>query len=209
MKTTKATITLIALAGAFCLTTSAFAQDIGAKIESVQKNLATVKANYLDAQINIGKALGIKEDSLKALENAMALASSSKDKDTKTVKTATDAATKAIQESMQKGTALSDAAKEQFKAGAEKFGTGLVTQVAQIPTVKSIVTEGQAAIKSGNPVQKAKLTKALAPATSLASSLPGDVKAAGETAKMILDFSNKNNIKVPSLEGAVSGLDSL
>jgi len=190
----KTSITLIALAGAFCLTTGAFAQDIGARITAVQGTLGTVRATYLDAQIDIGKALGIKEDVLKKASEAQALASSTKEKDAKAAIAQSANLTTAIADKIKEGGDMSADAKAQFASGASKFGSGLVAQAGQIAIVKSIVDSGNAQMSKANALQKAKLAKALSPATSLASSLPGDVKEAGKTGKMILDMLvyNKN-----------------
>lgn len=207
MKTKKTIITLIALVGALCLPMGAFAADFGAEITAVQTSLGSARASYIEAQADVGKALGVKEETLKKLAEANALKSSTKSKDVNTVNDTTANANKEIEELMKKSGELSAESKALFAKGAEKYAGGLVVQTAQIPIVKAIVDNGNAALKNAKGLEKAKLAKALSPASALASSLPGDVAAAGKTGKMMLDFAKMKNIELPkNATNALGGL---
>jgi hypothetical protein len=208
------TALFIALAGAMCLATSTKTHAFEAKINAVLSELSTARMHYADAQESLGKALGIKDEYLKKLSEAKAAVSGATNEKQKTkaeelLSKATAAAEAESAKAMLEGKELSAEAKTWLADGAAKFAKGLATQIPQVKAVKSIVEKGNAQISAASALQKAKLAKALKPATALASSLPGDVKKTGETGKMILDYATKKNIEAPGLKEATAGLGDL
>jgi hypothetical protein len=205
----KLAVFLTAFVGAACLSINAKASvaSLEARIDAATKNAASARVSLFDAQENLGKALGMKEASLKKIADAKKASDPSKAK----VKALTDGAkvteatNKEIQQLIGDAKPLSPEATALFEKGVANFIDGAVAEAAQIATVTSIAKDVSTAAKSAKGLEKAKLASLATSSANLATMIPADVKSAVETATQLVAFAKANNIEI-SNASKIAGL---
>ena len=170
---------------------------------------------FLDAQVMLMQALGLKTDSVvkasEALRAKEGAASSVGDtvKKLNANKKETEGAKKEFDAALAKSEGLSDESKAKFAQGTVKFIEGVLLEKAQVTLLTQLVAQGKSLVASAGMVEKIKLAAMVKPVTQLAFLVPGDVKEGTVTLGKIMSFAKKQNIEIPSDEKTTAGLADL
>ena len=89
-----------------------------------------------------------------------------------------------------------------FGQGSLKFIKAVILEKRQIDSIQQLVKQGKALTASANFMDKLTIVRSIAPATQLASMVPGDVQEGFTTFGEITDYAQKHNITVPSTADA-------
>lgn len=182
-------------------------EDFSKALDASVADVSAARVLFLDAQISLGKALGLKDESLLKLTESKTAITSAKTSEEKT-KAITDSmkvsdnAMKQSSDLMAKSDTLGDAAKGHFLDGAVKCIDGVSAESKQIKALTDLANQGKDIVKNASPTQKASATKLVKPAADLAKAVPGDVKAGASAISQIIEFANKKGIKIPNADAA-------
>jgi cyclophilin family peptidyl-prolyl cis-trans isomerase len=176
----------------------------GGTLEGVLGNVSKARIAFIDAQLSLHEALGLKTKSttkLSEAKRAIEGASSDPGKKVKTLKDSTKVskqANKELEKAMENSGELSAESKKIFAKGSAQFIDGIFLEKKQIETIQKLVEQGKQLTQSANPLEKLKVAKLIRPVAALASLVPGDVKEGASTLKSITKFTKRQQIKVPA-----------
>lgn len=167
-----------------------------AKLDGITGNLCSARENLNQSKVFVLAAIKAKDDSKAAVAAAVDTAGADKGELSATAK-------KAYDDGLAAAVELTAEGKKIFALGAAQYGVGLAQMVPQLSVVNAYVDETNAAMKKANPMAKAKMAKALKPASALASSLPGDIKEALAAGGRIIQYGVKNGVDMSNLQKTV------
>jgi hypothetical protein len=181
-------------------------KGMGVRFDTSVLAIGIARKQLLEAQIDLGAALGIKDQVDKALAAASIMKDNgvvqAKDADAveNQVKTSKelDALLKAAAE---KNQPLTEEGKKLYNSGMEKFGLGLVAEGAQIAILVVVTKEikDSAQKVKTDPMQGAKVAAMVPPAVKLLSLVPGDVKEMAGTYQLMQKVGANNKIEVKDI----------
>jgi hypothetical protein len=182
--------------------------DFGRLLNKTAGYVLAARIEFIGAQIDLSAALGLKTDALtKASEGLRAVEGDSSSAGDK-VKAITDSS--AVSESarneesarMAQSDELDAESRVKFGQGSLKFIKAVILEKRQVDSIHQLVTQGKALSASANFMDKLTIARSIAPATKLASLVPGDVQEGFTTFGQITDYAQKHNISVPSTSDA-------
>ena len=186
----------------------AFGDTLGDVLGKVSK----ARVAFLDAQLSLHEALGLKTKSttkLSEAKRAIEGASSDPGKKVKSLKDSTkvsEQANKELEKAMEKSGELSAESKKIFAKGTVQFVEGVYLEKEQIETIQKLVEQGKQLTQSASAFEKLKVAKLVKPVIALASLVPGDVKEGVTTLKSITKFAKRQQIKVPASQEKTNDL---
>ncbi len=182
-------------------------KGLSAKFDTSVLAIGMARKQLLEAQIDLGAALGIKEQVDKALAAAAVIndggivQAKTVDAVEKQVNASKDVSA-LVKTAAEKNQPLTEEGKKLYNSAMEKFGLGLVAEGAQIATLVVITKEikDSAQKVKTDPMQGAKVAAMVPPAVKLLSLVPGDVKEMSGTYQLMRKVGADNKIEVKEID---------
>ena len=212
MQYTKRIVTLIAGVAALGLATTAQA-GLKEDLAEAASTFAVSRQHYLQAQQELGQALGVKADVTKKLAEAQKLTGSKNKKDQDKASALTAEAKKEIDAAMATAGALSDKQKEHLQKAGAAFAEGASKDALLTPKAVKLAEDAKKAVEAAKNAKGVGALKASKDAAELSTAaatlntgLAMDVKEALALAPKMIALGKKNNVELPSVEGAMKAL---
>ena len=180
------------------------------------EQVLTARIAFLDAQIKLNEALGLKTDGLVKASEALRAVEGAATKPGEKVAALKDSskvtkgAKKEFDEALDKSGELSDESKAKFAEGAGRFIEGVMLEKNQIATISGLISQGKSLAASAGLSEKLKVAGMIKPVTALSLMVPGDVKEATSTLGKIMKFAKSQNItSIPNSDEATDSLGDL
>ena len=186
----------------------------GKASDEVLGKVLTARIAFLESQVWMMDALGLKTDAVaKASEALQAVKGSSEaEKKVDALKDSSKASTEAnekFEAAMAESKELSAESKAKFAKGGAKFIEGILLEKEQIETIQKLVEQGQSLVKSAGPLEKPGVMSLVKPVTTMSSMVPGDVKEGSSALSKILKFAKSQKVAIPGADKATKSLGEL
>ena len=172
--------------------------DLESKTAESVKQCSAARVAFVDAQLLLCEALGLKADQATKLAEAKTLAEGNASAgDLKKAQVISQAANEAIKKASAEAGEMAPDAKQKYAEGISKFASGLTMETAQIAVIAELAKTAQDIAQNASGLEKAGAIAAGKPALALAAMVPADVKEATGTLGSIISVAKKQNIAVP------------
>jgi hypothetical protein len=158
------------------------------------------------AQVQFGKALGLKDEAAALEAETKALGSGSVSEGAlKKHQARSEALNEKLEAKMESGAMLTADGRKMFASGLLPFSQGLAEGVQMKPESEQFAQSVQNYVKVASPMDKMKVMKQVKPGLYVASNMPAYIGKLSSTSKAVFDYAKSNKIEVPKEAAAALG----